>query len=75
MDNRFEGVYKPAIGVDFATRTVQIDERGVRIQVWDTGTLPCIFIVLVYVAVYSWTGAVPLDSVCVCVRFGRCLGY
>lgn len=37
--NEFNPDSKSTIGVEFATRTVKIDKRSIKAQIWDTGTL------------------------------------
>mmetsp|Transcript_41338 Transcript_41338/g.43250 ORF Transcript_41338/g.43250 Transcript_41338/m.43250 type:complete len:181 (+) Transcript_41338:15-557(+) len=35
-DNTFSSSYFPTIGVDFKIRTLSIDDKSVKLQVWDT---------------------------------------
>ncbi|KAG1082986.1 hypothetical protein G6F42_022373 [Rhizopus arrhizus] len=37
--NEFNLESKSTIGVEFATRSVQVDSKTVKAQIWDTGTL------------------------------------
>lgn len=39
VKNTYTEESKPTIGVEFATRTILIDNVRVRIQIWDTGSL------------------------------------
>lgn len=37
--NEFNLESKSTIGVEFATRSVQVDNKTVKAQIWDTGTV------------------------------------
>ena len=36
MNNSFDNVYNITIGVDFATKEVEIDNKKIKLQLWDT---------------------------------------
>jgi GTPase SAR1 family protein len=36
MNDKFRGDHVITIGVEFLTKTIQIDKKDVQIQVWDT---------------------------------------
>lgn len=37
--NKFNLESKSTIGVEFATRSIQVDGKTIKAQIWDTGTL------------------------------------
>ena len=39
--NEFNLESKSTIGVEFATRSIQVDSKTIKAQIWDTGTLEC----------------------------------
>ena len=39
--NQFNLESKSTIGVEFATRSIKSDNKTIKAQIWDTGTLPC----------------------------------
>ncbi|KAH0476216.1 MAG: hypothetical protein KVP17_000115 [Porospora cf. gigantea B] len=51
MYDTFDLNYQATIGIDFLSKTIYLDDRTVRLQLWDTGE------VLVLWA-FSWPGAV-----------------
>ena len=36
MDNQWSDLFVPTIGVDFKIRTMEIDNKNVKLQIWDT---------------------------------------
>ena len=34
--NKFSGTYKPTIGADFSNKVLEIEDRVVTLQIWDT---------------------------------------
>ena len=44
--NEFNLESKSTIGVEFATRSVQVDSKTVKAQIWDTGTVIHVHILL-----------------------------
>ena len=38
--NEFNLESKSTIGVEFATRSIQVDGKTIKAQIWDTGLLP-----------------------------------
>lgn len=40
--NEFNLESKSTIGVEFATRSINVDGKTVKAQIWDTGTLPSV---------------------------------
>ena len=43
--NEFNVESRSTIGVEFATRTITVDDKRVKAQVWDTGTCSLLFLV------------------------------
>lgn len=39
MYDTFDNTYQATIGIDFLSKTMYLDDRTVRLQLWDTGTL------------------------------------
>ena len=77
---------KSTIGVEFATRSVQVDSKTVKAQIWDTGTqlqryyqvkLRCRLSKFPHTrCLYSWSGAIPCHHISVSDPGSayRCLG-
>jgi Ras-related protein Rab-6A len=38
MYDTFDNTYQATIGIDFLSKTMYLDDRTVRLQLWDTGT-------------------------------------
>lgn len=36
VKNEFEYETHPTIGIDFTTKTVELDEKNIKVQIWDT---------------------------------------
>ena len=36
VDNQWNDLFVPTIGVDFKIRTMEIDNKNVKLQIWDT---------------------------------------
>lgn len=54
--NEFNLESKSTIGVEFATRSINVDGKTVKAQIWDTGTwqaIPCAFQRVVAVHIYT----------------------
>eukprot|EP00730_Choanoeca_flexa_P018346 TRINITY_DN8912_c0_g1_i4.p2 TRINITY_DN8912_c0_g1~~TRINITY_DN8912_c0_g1_i4.p2 ORF type:complete len:104 (+),score=13.99 TRINITY_DN8912_c0_g1_i4:39-350(+) len=62
---QFQKDLPSTIGVDFCIKTLNIDDRNVKMQVWDTGenviniSTPKIAVPLISQPVFSWSGAIP----------------
>jgi len=39
MYDTFDNTYQATIGIDFLSKTMYLDDRTVRLQLWDTGAL------------------------------------
>jgi GTPase SAR1 family protein len=37
MYDTFDNTYQATIGIDFLSKTMYLDDRTVRLQLWDTG--------------------------------------
>lgn len=38
MTGRFRDYYAPTLGTDFAIKDIRVDDRGVKLQIWDMGS-------------------------------------
>ena len=70
--NEFNLESKSTIGVEFATRSIKVDDKTVKAQIWDTGTfMGSPFAMLgranldILTASHSWTGEIPSHHLCV----------
>jgi hypothetical protein len=45
MYDTFDNTYQATIGIDFLSKTLYLDDRTVRLQLWDTAgqVCPCVF--------------------------------
>jgi Ras-related protein Rab-11A len=64
--NEFNLDSKSTIGVEFATRSINVDGKTVKAQIWDTGAIPYP-VTLCYPLTFphSWPGALSRDYLCV----------
>jgi len=66
--NEFNLESKSTIGVEFATRSINVDGKTVKAQIWDTGTFLCRLSSsygLIRVTYSSWSGTLPSNHFCV----------
>lgn len=45
-ENDFQTSYITTIGVDFKVKVITVDGNKVKLQIWDTGTLPSAFLII-----------------------------
>jgi Ras-related protein Rab-6A len=60
MYDTFDNTYQATIGIDFLSKTLYLDDRTVRLQLWDTAGQVCQGL-----AVASLSYNLPNNSVCV----------
>lgn len=58
--NEFNLESKSTIGVEFATRSIRVDEKTIKAQIWDTGKI-LLEVALNGMFYFSWSGKVPSD--------------
>ena len=44
MYDTFDNTYQATIGIDFLSKTLYLDDRTVRLQLWDTAGQVCLHI-------------------------------
>jgi GTPase SAR1 family protein len=68
--NEFNIESKSTIGVEFATRSINVDGKTVKAQIWDTGKPPALHLISSssshgFVFLASWTRTIPCNYICV----------
>ena len=38
--SRFKGEYDPTIGIEFGSKTIEINKYNIKLQIWDTVDIP-----------------------------------
>ena len=64
-DKRFQPVHDLTIGVEFGARMINIGDKQVKLQIWDT-----VYIISYYDRVIGRSGVVPFDYAFVLPRSG-----
>mmetsp|Transcript_13699 Transcript_13699/g.32464 ORF Transcript_13699/g.32464 Transcript_13699/m.32464 type:complete len:83 (-) Transcript_13699:607-855(-) len=52
-DKRFQPVHDLTIGVEFGARMINIDNKQIKLQIWDTVCNPCTLIFLCVLCVFA----------------------
>jgi hypothetical protein len=47
--NEFNLESKSTIGVEFATRSIQVDNKVIKAQIWDTGMFKCAILLFIII--------------------------
>lgn len=67
--NEFNLESKSTIGVEFATRSIKVDNKVIKAQIWDTGKFLLLFTPFYFFYLsYSWTGAIQSHYKCILQR-------
>ena len=64
--NEFNLETKSTIGVEFATRSISVDGKTLKAQIWDTGVFGFCSILSYYPWPSSWPREIPRHHSCVC---------
>lgn len=73
MYDTFDNAYQATIGIDFLSKTMYMEDRTVRLQLWDTAGQECVLACIRYCVrececVTTWEGR---DNSCNCVCVSR----
>jgi hypothetical protein len=71
MYDTFDNTYQATIGIDFLSKTLYLDDRTVRLQLWDTAGQVCLC-VWCFSVTYAKLGTVPVLNSIIHSGFYRC---